>query len=544
MRFKVVNENTVVGYNYILNKFYVLHKNTVTYRDTAEVIKQVLDIVAANEVTVEQISRLKSTVDTIYALSYTLHDTGAYVSTIQFNEYFEHPLVLDCERRILRVMNSELIFNLDLNESRASRIDTLIEYYREYVGLEITQEQFLLIYNFLISMYIPYVYNVITDTSTTPVLYSNIFAVSDWNNSSVAVYNCTSNPDDISVDSDEPVAYLIEAESSTNTLLCRNLEANVLKAGDSIDITGATTTTDTYSYSVNGVYTVQAVDTTVTPATIVVAEPLPASYTFPYIEVYKRTNICNILRMNRDESSIVLDTEVPNTLVVGDTIEVIGTENNNKVYTIQEITSIEEDDTVLGVITVQENIPTNYEKGTGEHPELSKNVYIGDLYSAHAGTSTDALTLVENAVVTVELNDKLYLNNREDNIKYYYTVTSQPTVQSTFTCTVEYGDRIPEYSAQDLYPSIHLRTPSTDILIEVTSSKKPLLLPTGSFLVDNFTECCNYLGLLDGLPIPTTEIYNKIGTEVGEDKVIDESLPDCKYIGLYSKVYTEEERGV
>ena len=98
-RIKQVDIDTSVGYNYLIKKYFINNKNTTTYRITIEDTKEVLDIVApSNSITPEILEALANEYEELSTLSYTLSDTGAYISTIQINDYVDYPIELRAEK--------------------------------------------------------------------------------------------------------------------------------------------------------------------------------------------------------------------------------------------------------------------------------------------------------------------------------------------------------------------------------------------------------------------------------------------------------------
>ena len=86
-RYIDIDEDTRVGYNFIQSKFYVTNKETTTYRSTVADIQKVLRALNIRNITDEQLTLLRSDMEVLTDIYYTLEDNGAYVHTIQFNDF-------------------------------------------------------------------------------------------------------------------------------------------------------------------------------------------------------------------------------------------------------------------------------------------------------------------------------------------------------------------------------------------------------------------------------------------------------------------------
>ena len=533
----VIDTDTIVGYNYLNKKFYVTNKKTRTYRSTKEDIKTILNIVApTNTVTLEQLQELATVYETLNSLYYTLYDSGAYIATLQINDYKDYALTIDCEKQALYVYNTTLLFNLTLNESRDSRVTVLIDYYKNTLGILLTRQQVTAMYNLLISMYVPYVYNVIKDTSSSPVTYSNIFAISNWDKKSKAVYNCTTNPNNIFYNTDS--ADIIEASTSTNTFCVINPTTSTtnLVAGDTIVVTGTTTQTDTYTYSADGTYTIASINTTSTPIQIQTTEAISSMYTFPYPQAYLEIATGYITEIDRESSTITLSQAVPDSILIGDIIEV----RNTQVEVNGTTVSCNGNYTVSNVhnktITVQEVIPTNYTyDNQSVQGEISKNMFIGDVKKVSTASSYTTIYLTNNSPATLEQLQHVFINT--NNTRTYYTISSI-TNQSTFTCTTtSYTGSEPLHTYTPVYPKLQIKEADTSILIEVTSTQDENKFPTGEFIVDNFEQCRAYINTYTGLSVPSYTVYSNIGKTVGGTITVS-GLPDIQYAGIFSQKYT------
>lgn len=544
LRYIIIDEDTTVGYNYINGSFYVTNKGYTTYRKTVTDIIKVLNSIGVDTTTEEinptTIKALKDNTESLHTVSYTLQDNGAYIHTIQFNDFDKYPLTIDCEKAKLYIMNSTIIYDLTLNESPQNiRIPRIRAFYKDTLGLTLTDTELSYYYSLLVSYYYPKCYNQISiNENNNKLYYNNKFLLSNYSNTSKAVYNCTYNPNNNGANT--PVGYITSTDSMTNAIVTTE-PIEDLQEGDTIIVKGATTLMDENTYSADGAYTIQAMEGT----TIVTEETLPLSYSFPYKECYVVSSAYSIQSMSMANSTITLQ-EQPSNLLTGDIILVSGatvstpyeTISCNGTYTIQSISG--------NSITVEEEIPTDF-NGTGA--TLIKEIFISNVSSI----SSNTLTLTD----TTELNltgANIYIHTIENE----ETTMTPYTVQSYTPATITVSTLIPDYTPN--YPELLIPRPTGEVetLIEVTSVKEEYqdIFPTGEFMTDSFEQCVNYIGLLEGLTQPTEEIkentYKPLPKEIQSPTNIKDytkaqegtlnppsNVPTMKFKGLYSNVYSE-----
>ena len=550
-RYIIIDEDTTVGYNYINGSFYVTNKGYTTYRKTVADIVKVLNSIGVDTTTSEvnptTIKALKDNIENLRSVSYTLQDNGAYIHTIQFNDFSKYPLTIDCEKAKIYVMNSTVIYDLTLNESPQNiRIPRIRAFYRDTLGLTLTDTELSYYYSLLVSYYYPTCYNQVSiNQNNNELYYNNKFLLSNYNNTSKAVYNCTYNPNNNGANT--PVGYIESTDSLTNTIVTTE-PIETLQEGDTIIIKGTDTTINENVYSADGTYTIQAMEGT----TIVTEETLPLSYSFPYKECYVVYSPYTIKTMSSFNSVITL-TQKPTNLSVGDIILVSGatvsntydTISCNGTYTVKRIGALLPNGTEdPNAIVVEEEIPTDF-NGTGA--TLIKEIFISNISSI----SNNTLTLTD----TTELNltgANIYIHTIENE----ETTMTPYTVQSYTPTTITVSTLIPDYTPN--YPELLIPKPTGEVetLIEVTSVKEEYqdIFPTGEFMTDSFEQCVNYIGLLEGLTQPTEEIKNNMyqplpkETEaptniknytIATEGTINPPIPTMKFKGLYSNVYSE-----
>lgn len=566
----IIDEDTTVGYNYQTDRFYVINKGTTTYRKGAgtleqtgeELIKAVLDIVAPdNEVTLEDLQELHDNPELLTETSYTLSDTGAYRASVQINDYSDNPIVIEAEKHVLYIKNTELNFNLTLNESREIRVQILIKYFMDNFGIQLTTEQVTNMYEFLIGTYKPTVYNLIEDITTEPILYSNKFRTSNYANKKYEGINypaeytchvdyiCSTNPYNIFHKPNIADIILIEPSYNKITYINGTEDISSLEAGDTIYVTGTTVTEDTYSYTADGEYTVASIDTE--KGEIVTTEAISSSYIFPYPQAYVLLGSSGITKIDREESSIEIPTAIPDIMEIGSIIEVRGTQQEieGTVVSCDGIYTIASVDTEHRLIYTQETIPTSYTySGSGTQATVSKQQFIGEVKEVQKWDSASwiNITLTKPTLTPIHAtaNNRLYVELQDGTRTYYSAVAD--TTGKVITCMVKsYTGETPLISYTPVYPHLQASIPDTAILIQVANSDNTELMPTGNFVVDNFEECQDYLRLYENTLIPSETIYNNIGEEIGEDITFEDNLYHLQqtyvFLGLYSLVYKDEE---
>lgn len=543
-RYIDIDIDTRIGFNYIKQKFYVTNKEYTTYRNTVADIQEVLHALEITNITDAEIQALKDYTEDLYKVSFTFQDTGAYIHTLQFNDFKEYPLTLDCEKQKLYIMNSTTIYDLTLNESpRNVRIPRILSFYKNTLGLLISTEDMRYFYSLLLSYYHPKCYNqIMYNEETDKYFYNNKFLLSNYNNTSDATYICTYNPNNNATYTD--IGYVVGTNTTDNTIiLSQNISKEDLKGYNKVIIQGTETTVDGSEYSADGEYTVTALGGNI----LQVAETMPFAYEFPYKECYVLSAQYTITEMNRTNRTITLH-EQPDNILVGDVILVSGAsvESNfetiscNGTYTVESINN--------KVITVEEEIPTDFD---GE-AILIKEIFISNISRIYnkkltLTNSTDLDLTGATILIHTIADDETTIEN--------YTV-------SAFTAnSITVAEDIAAYNYTSTCPKLYLPIPKptedTEVLIDVTSvsDNAKEVFPMGEFMVDNFEQCQNYIGTLAHLVVPSEEIKDNLYTEIPqsmelvaipdlttarEGDTITCSISEMEFKGLYSKIYTEE----
>ena len=517
----IIDEDTLVGYSFPTGTYYVTNKNTTTTRTTKEEIKQVLNIVApSNQITLEDLQTLSTTLETLYSLSYTYADNSAYIKTIQLNTYEENPLTLDLDLKKLYIMNSNLIFDLTLNEALEYRVPYLIDYYEKTLGLQITTQQMSYLYTLLTSYYSPTYYNQITKAENTNTLYyTNIFNLSNYNNSLKETVSCTYNPNDIYTGN--TIADISHINQDTRTIQLTSSIPSILEVEDKIIINNATTIIDSIPYSLDGTYTITGLDQ---EANIIqVAETLPVSYDQEYLTLYLITSQTNIVEINRENFTITLSS-IPNTIKIGDKIYVTGTQQTLN----EETVSADGEYTIANMtgnsLIVQEQIPINY---TGEGATVYKELPIAYIQSI----SNNVVTLFSAPTTPINVGDKVSINS---NIFVVQSISSTViTLPEAVQSTEGNNYVVTLTNSPDPYTLefAHLQERIQEPLVSITIAN------SNPFIVDNFYQCEQYLALSPQFPILPSSIEDNIGQRVPMSMSMLGLEATCK--GLYSDNYTE-----
>ena len=368
------HENTIVGFNYTTQKYYIIHEGTQTHREMLEDIKtillNVLQIPQEDMPSDTELRNLKEEPEEVKYISYTLADNGSYISTIQLNDYKENPITLDALKKKIYVMNTNLIFDLDLNEAPQYRVQYMISYFYDNHGLNVPQTIMEKLYNILVAHYEPIAYNVIKqpkrENLTDKLYYSNSFACSNYTGKANLSYVADVNPK-----SKFTIHKLFSFIDNIVTVVDIPLD---LVEGDKLILD-----TDI----IKGTYTVQDI----VGRRITIKETTTNSYTFPYYKAFALLNTTNIVSINRETKQITLS-ETPTGISATDIIEVTGTTSvtatNNETadgkYTVQSVSG--------KVITVQETPNISYTYTTGIQAQVFERLDLGDIKSIQNEVAT------------------------------------------------------------------------------------------------------------------------------------------------------------
>lgn len=550
---KTDNIDIRVGYNYIKSKYYVTNNKgnyTTTYRPNMEKIREVLEVfgVTTSQVTDAELISFKAEMELLTNIYYTWHDTGAYIHSLQFNNYKDYPLVIDCEKSSMHIGNSPLVFDLTVNESpKRVRVPHICNFYKNTVGLDIKEEDMLILYNLLMKWYSPTWYNQIKEqeNETDPLTYSTVCVLSNFDDTSDATCYCNFNA--LGDNYDHKINRVQSTDSASGEVVLLNPIGDTLKVGDSVLIEGAGIDYSGEIYSADGIYTVGEISTEENTYGFRIAqnETLPLTYSFPYNTCYVRAANYSITEMSRTDQTITVSAN-PTKILVGDKIHVIGADvagdyetiSCDGVYTVRDVI-------VSGTtytIKVQEQIPTDF-TGTAT---LTKELFVGYIDKIETTTGTNpysTITLTQEAQVTPKASSYIILYMKGDRIQIQakssgITSTEIPLISEVIGYT--------DYNAEDDMATLGKAEPSTTVSINVTSVVEKLEenFPIGEFIVDNFKQAQDYIknAHITELPDSMEDNYN-IGTV--PDSMTISTLPDSEIttmscLGLYSKNYDEE----
>ena len=529
-RYIDIDDDTRVGYSYIKSKFYVTNKGYTTYRTTIPQIQAVLHSLNITSIPDEDLEKLKSEIETLHTIYYTWHDTGSYIKTLQFNDFEEYPLTLNCDKKKIYIMNSNIVYDLEVNESvKNVRVPYLCTYYKTKLGLEISQKDMLYFYNLLYTFYKPVVYNQIAlpdelEDDLTNLSYTNMFFISNYNGSSRATYYGTYNALNKSILTD---AGYINSVNANNQYIETVVNLDNLSEGDTVVVEG--TEEPNSQYSANGTYTISAIEEN----KIYVEETIPTSYVFPHRTCSLISTEVQIQAISRASQTITLSSPVPSSIFVGDTIQVTGTTQNVEYETITcdgsyTVASIGEYE-----ITVEEQIPTDFISTEEQKGYVYKEVFLSNVRREEGNT----IYLLKDITLTILPNAKI---NVYDPVDYS---TNTYTMASYTTDSITVSEDLPTYIPA--YPMLKKSEPSTETLVTVTETDLEHF-PIGEFLLDDFDQACEYIktasnGVWYPKPIIGYNLYGKVA-KVYPIEETDTGITSMHLRGLFSKIYEDKTK--
>lgn len=525
----IIDEDTRVGYSYVSKVYYIENKGTTTYRTTALKAKEVLDIVApTNEVPESAIHALSTTYEAVHIgdteIYYTWDNTGAYIKTIQIHDYKENPLTLEADKGMLYIMNTNLIFDLSLNESKEGRVQYILSHYKNVLGIDIDLEVMNAFYDLLYSFYQPTVFNHITprENINLPLYYNNIFELSNYSNTSKATYTCTYNPTEEFTGDNIGDIYLIDTNSKTVYLTGTDFSS--LAEGQKINIQRTTKILNEQPFTDDGTYTITEVEeTSANKGYIKVLEQPIITFEPDYKHIYLKDSTLQVQTIYRDTSIINFTEVVPNTIKVGDVLTVRGTGYTSNDQTI----TADGDYTICAIngsnVTVQETPQINYNYTSGTRPEAFKKWDLGIVETIIPSDSTSTITLKEPMTSVLSSSTVVIL----DDIQY--TVTSSTTTSIAVSSVIE------TYTVP--YGKLQKRVPTELVTIEVTYSKDNENFPEGKFTVDTFYQCRQYIKTYTGLTYPSNNTKDLLYSKVPLTYAVEGIDVDMNLLGLYSEIY-------
>lgn len=260
-RYIQIDNDTVVGYNYLKDKFYVTNKETTTYRNTAEQTVVVLNVLGITDYTAESLKEeIYNNYETLEKVYYTLEDGGAYIRTLQFNDWIGYPLEVDFEKNNIFIKNTEILFSLELNESYEGRVERFRSYYLETLGLDIDYNDMVNAYKILANQYNkPYFYNELSgESGSTTYKYTGSFSMSNFNNLSAVTCEGIKNPNGLF-----STQYLVNLESIDSANYVVNFQKPInpenfkdLLTDSKIVVQGTSQDVEDVEYNSDGTYTI------------------------------------------------------------------------------------------------------------------------------------------------------------------------------------------------------------------------------------------------------------------------------------------------
>ena len=550
-----------VGFNYPKNKFYVTNKDTTTYRTTIEDTLDVLQTLGIDEITEAQLEFLRDNWETLDKIYYTWDKTGSFIHSIQFNDWHDYPIIMDCHKAKMYIQNSTTIFDLDTAESaEIVRIPLIFNFFQQTLGIEISTNILLAVYNMLLSYYNPeaisslYKKYFLTHRCTNQIAprseddkdkearYTGIFQTSNFDNNNPVEYTCTNDP----LNNPIPVHIgnigSINADTNTITLTkpLEVIDPYTIEVGSKIIVVGASTIVDEETYTLDGTYTISEINSDRT--VIVTDETFPTSYDYPYNTCYVLDEApYTISSISRDNNTITVTTS-PDTILVGDTVTVIGADINTTFeditldgrYTVSSINKVDN----LYEIGVEELIATNF---TGTGATLNKEIFISNITEATTSSITllTKISSLPEKILNNLVGATVSIYNQKLNIREEAIVSSVSRETNVLTLNMSIHEDMEEF------PELQYPTPNPDTSIEVVSSIDTEIMPTGTFIVDDFNEVVLYLSLLKDnknnvIPTLPTEETDEYGNRSIKDSMYN-TLAKTLYVPVEIKGQTDPE---
>ena len=550
-----------VGFNYPKNKFYVTNKDTTTYRTTTEDTLDVLQTLGINEITEAQLEFLRDNWETLDKIYYTWDKTGSFIHSIQFNDWHDYPIIMDCHKAKMYIQNSTTIFDLDTAESaEIVRIPLIFNFFQQTLGIEISTNILLAVYNMLLSYYNPeaisslYKKYFLTHRCTNQIAprseddkdkearYTGVFQTSNFDNNNPVEYTCTNDPLNNPIPVHVGNISSINADTNTITLTkpLEEIDPYTIEVGSKIIVVGASTVVDEETYTLDGTYTISEINSDRT--VIITEETFPTSYDYPYNTCYVLDEApYTISSISRDNNTITVTTS-PDTILVGDTVTVIGADISTTFeditldgrYTVSSINKVDN----LYEIGVEELIATNF---TGAGATLNKEIFISNITEATTSSITllTKISSLPEKILNNLVGATVSIYNQKLNIREEATVSSVSRETNVLTLNRSIHEDMEEF------PELQYPTPNPDTSIEVMSSIDTEIMPTGTFIVDDFNEVVLYLSLLKDnknkvIPTLPTEETDEYGNRSIKDSMYN-TISKTLYVPVEIKGQTDPE---
>ena len=529
-RYKDISDYIRVGYNYIKNKFYVSNKGSVTYRNTIKDIQAVLHALNIDYIEDTTIASFKATMEEVTDIYYTLSDTGAYISSLQFNDFSDYPIILDCEKSKLYIKNSTVIYDLKTKESpKIVRVPRLCSFYKEVLGLDISQSDMLELYELITSYYYPtcYVQLQPRNYKEDPLYYGDTLILSNYSESANAVYYWKYNPLNKSIPKN--IANITGINANNNQIILKEplseetIKEYNLTENSIILVNGVNVQIGDNTYTCDGSYTISDINSNI----ITVSNTLPINYQYPYYTCSLISDTYNIVSIDRDTNSIEVE-ETPDNILIGNTICILGTTITTEYETltcdgIYTVNNIEDN-----FIYVNEVIPTNY---TGTGAKIYKEVYTCNIDKIE----NQIIYFTETPSITMTQHKVMVYNN---SINTVYTVSGQQ--ENTIAVTEQIDNYISEY------PQMQYPIPSSEVRVTITYVKEQYEqeLPLGEFILDTPEQARDYLLNYTFVKAPSESLIYKVYKEYEykiEVRLRNIGYIDMKFLGLYSEIYEDEK---
>lgn len=450
------DENVILGYDYVSSKYYVINQAssahaTSTYRKKEDSILQVLlsldvttlpdgtaiadpdksqvipnpedpsieksfPVISSNAVNYLK-NNLKDIIEEFNPPGfYTIEEDGSYVRTIQFNDWEDYPLTVDCTKGNIFIRNSNILYSLDIKEDPTIRIRHFCTFYLEKLGLLVEEKYMRGAYYFLVNQYLkPNFYNQMIRENSGLLVYDNNFVMANYNNKSSITCNGSrdpykDNPEELDlgkiilINNTDNYIYLQDSIIQEDSSYKYNL-----RDGLKVRISDSSFVDEGTDYSANGDYTISNIG--LDGRTIFLEEPLEASIEAP--KCFVQSDLTPIVSMSRDDKKIIVGS-VPNNVIIGDTIHVTGA----NVVTEHEVISCDGSYTVTDITDQIQQIKDEVISTTASTKEIklsadSTALSVGDVIELNdtSVSSNNGLTLT---IVSIDISNHVTLTVEEN----------------------------------------------------------------------------------------------------------------------------------
>ena len=532
------NEKVIVEYNYVNEEFIItnniLTDPYITIRKTAQDTLNVLKIlIPTTEITLETLNTLATSDEEVGqdTISYKYDNTNFFIKEFVFNGYEDYALTVNPEKAVILVNNSNLVFDLTLSESLSNRLNQIKAFYYNKLKLVVPIEVINSLYEILLNSYKPQVVNHIAE-ATNPITqekqlkYTATASLNNFSKKAPTEYSITKTT--VSNSTLNKIANIYKVDNMTNLVYLLQAPTKEIKVGDTVQLFNTSNTILNQEFSDDGTYIIKEI---ISDTIIKVDSIIPITYITPMPALYAIYSTMDISSSSTNENTIVVSKGITNEFSVGDEIQVLNTTvtgefgSSNSLdgtYTIREING--------STIYVSEPIPYNYNfiSSYGENKGIVfKKTLIGNAKEIINEEEYSIVSLVEEPKFTLKEGDTCAIMYIDGEFKLCKVSATSITPNKVNIQDYE-QPKAPIRTFEALYGELRKDYLGDVIILNVTKSADENKLPLGEFILLNSNQCSEYLELVLGNTLPSTEIYNNLGETVEEQRVI--SIDGTEYV--------------